>query len=213
MANSRKTLAAISTCIQSFTFDRGAGSIDLQVDLDAFTDSYFQEIGRRQKERVREQEFRIHVNGNGNGTGADNAEPIKVEAEVKSDSSEILLEAPPQELSNVDSVESSETPSSAQAQVEDRLAEMIESIERIWTQAAKNVTNQKALRIDMLLAGDEPHQGSVLRGWDVEMEDGSPMPLNSETLGKLSQRALEELWEFCADKVRTVKKTQTVAAT
>lgn len=202
MGNPSKTLTAISSCVKPFTFNRGAGSLELLIDLDAFTDQFFIAVGERHKDRVRAQLPSL-------------------------DKTVVEPSPPPQEVANVDIIESIEpdpvgepeqTPESKIEAVakarQSALESALKQIEDIWKGAAQNVNDQRDLRIDMLLDGEEePKAGAVLRGWDAEQDDGSRLPLTASILRQLSNRATEELWEFCAEQVRTVKKTPTAAGT
>lgn len=163
--SNKKNLTALSTCVETFPWARGEGEINLDIDLDAFTEEYFREAARRQREKL------------------SSASPLEKAIE----------------LVNVDVAE----PEPIVA-IEDTKKEV--TMQDIWDQAAMMRAKQKDVFIDMLLAGSEPHQGSPLRGWDAQIND-NPIELNEISLRKLSPSALEAMWEFCAEKIRTVKKT------
>lgn len=202
MGNPQKTLTSLSSCVERFVFDRGTGSISLDIDLDAFTESYFREVGNRQRQRMIDKFTASQTNGNGNGNGHQPTSSLGA-----------------LEIANVDVLENSEDESEEQQKADSKEEQRkaheqnVASVDMIWNAAAENIEAQKLLRIDMLLLGDTTNENSVLKGWDAEKMDGSPLPLTSEILNQLSGKALEELWEFCADKVRSVKKTTTVQAT
>jgi hypothetical protein len=80
-------------------------------------------------------------------------------------------------------------------------------IAEIWETAALSVEDQKEMRIAQLLCGEEPHKGSLLRGWDAVDEEGKPVALSANTLRELSPNAVKDIWEFCVDQANGVKKT------
>lgn len=195
MTNPKKSLTSLSEMVQTHTFNRGGGSIELDIDIDAFTEDYFRGVGRRQKER-----YRARVLKNAEEEKAREAERLRVQAEADS-----LKPAP--EAAGSDTV-----PVLLPADIDplevtlENVDESMRVVDQIWERSATFVEDKKTLRVDMLLDGAETHVGSVLRGWDAENDDGGPARLNAATLMKLSPRAVEELWEFCAEKARTVKK-------
>jgi len=48
-----KTLSSFSSCIETFTFERGKSSVELDIDVDAFTEEYFRNVGKRQRDRLK----------------------------------------------------------------------------------------------------------------------------------------------------------------
>lgn len=76
-------------------------------------------------------------------------------------------------------------------------SEKAKTVQLFWEGQAKGVTFLKELRADQLASG-------VIVGWDLTDEEGKPLPVEVSSFMQFSLRALNELWEFCQQKINGV---------
>jgi len=202
--DAQKSVTSFSELIETHTFNRGKGSLELDIDIDAFTEDYFRGVGRRQKARYRERLEKA----------LREEQDKRLAAQQKIEAESLAALGTEDNPYNDDSPQISpgEVPLAPASAVTpevtlENIDEAMAAVDQIWENTAIYVEDQKLLRIDMLLGGDEAGTG-VLRAWDAKHDDGTPAPLNKTTLMKFSHKAIEELWNFCKDKAKTVKKKE-----
>lgn len=192
-------LSFFSRNVQPHEYQRGNVTLTLEIDIDAFTSDYFRAVRSRMRERfaklaTQDRESRDKMIAE--LIEKENAKPAISETQSVPEGIALIPELTPEVMEKRLNLPDIVDPDQVTAYLE---------VE------AKSLETKKDILIELLRGDlDDTHEdgsegSGVLVEWNIPNVD---IKCTRETLQALSPRALEDLWEFCASKARTVKKTK-----
>ena len=186
-------LTSLSSCVQTFPYERFGLKMKLDIDIDAFTPAYFRKVRESVKSRLAAllQE------------AADKRERLITDLIKRmEESSQSQLDAAAQSESGIEE-KVDMSPDAIRKRIEGVLPALpnADDATEHLEATARSIEIEQEINVELLTSG-------VLVGWDVA-DNGVPVPITREVFIGLRPKLVADLWEFAKDKSSTVKKKST----
>ena len=198
-------LSFLSRNVQTYEYQRGKVTLQLDIDIDAFTGDYFRAVQKRMRER-------FVILAEQDKVARDEIIATMLSEETKRFEEEQAANANPVlELSTDEGAKAAPTAESIAARLNLPPIVNPDDATAFLGAEARSLDTKKEILIEMLrgdlddLHEDENEGSGVLVSWILPNVD---IKCTRDSLRALPPRALEELWEFCSEKAKTVKKSK-----